>query len=70
MFQLSGFYCRRRAEGFRSPRALGRWTFGAYPKGPCTHILDTLALKYLYRDYFKAHVCITQSLQNPLAKEY
>ena len=26
------------------------------PKGPCTLIAYTLALKYLYRDYFKAKV--------------
>ena len=30
--------------------------FGAqrYRKGPCTQIVDTLAPKYLYRDYFAA----------------
>ena len=27
-----------------------------YPKGPCTQIVDTLAPKYLCRDYFKAKV--------------
>ena len=26
------------------------------PKGPCTQIVYTLALKYLYRDYIKAKV--------------
>ena len=26
------------------------------PKGPCTHIVDTLAPKYPNRDYFKAKV--------------
>ena len=25
-----------------------------YPKGPCAQTEDTLAPKYLYRDYFKA----------------
>ena len=29
------------------------------PKGPCTHIVYTLAPKYLYRDYFQAKVCTT-----------
>ena len=29
------------------------------PKGPCTQIVDTLALKYLNRDYFKAKVYTT-----------
>ena len=28
-----------------------------FPKGPCTHIVYTVAPKYLYRDYFKAKVC-------------
>ena len=28
------------------------------PEGPCTQIVDTLALKYLNRDYFKAKVYI------------
>ena len=27
-----------------------------FPKGPCTQIVYTLALKYLYRDYIKADV--------------
>ena len=27
-----------------------------FPKGPCTLIVDSLAPKYLYRDYFKAKV--------------
>ena len=26
------------------------------PKGPCAQTVYTLALKYLYRDYIKAHV--------------
>ena len=26
------------------------------PKGPCTHVAYTLALKYLYRDDLKANV--------------
>ena len=26
------------------------------PKGPCTYIVYTLALKHLYRDYFEAKV--------------
>ena len=26
------------------------------PKGPCTQIVSTLALRYLYRDYIKAKV--------------
>ena len=29
---------------------------GAFPEGPCTEIVYTLAPKYLYRDYFKAKV--------------
>ena len=29
---------------------------GTYPKDPCTQIVYTLALKYLYRDYIKAKV--------------
>ena len=28
----------------------------SYPEGPCTQIVYTLALKYLYRDYIKAKV--------------
>ena len=31
---------------------------GSTLKGPCAHIVCTLALKYLYRDYFKAKVYI------------
>ena len=27
-----------------------------YPKGPCTQIVDTLAQKYLYGEYFKGKV--------------
>ena len=30
-----------------------------YAKGPCTQTVDTLAPKYLYRDYFKANVSTT-----------
>ena len=26
------------------------------PKGPCTHMTDTLGPMYLYRKYFKANV--------------
>ena len=33
---------------FEAPRS--------FPKGPCTQIVDTLALKYLYKDYIKAKV--------------
>ena len=35
------------------------------PKGPCAHILDTLALNYLYRDYFKAHEYILYRHMDP-----
>ena len=31
---------------------------GWYPKGPCAQIVDTLAPKYVYRDYLKAKVPI------------
>ena len=30
--------------------------FEIYPEVPCTQIVHTLALKYLYRDYIKANV--------------
>ena len=43
-----------------SPPLLGTtWTVPLnipYPKGPCIQIVDALAPKYLYRDYFKAEV--------------
>ena len=34
------------------------WLFSSIllPNSPCTHIVDTLAPKYQYRDYFKATV--------------
>ena len=39
------------------PQTLGTQVFaGLIPEGPCTQIVDTLALKYLNRDYFKAKV--------------
>ena len=38
------------------------------PKGPCTQIVYTLALKYLYRDYIKAKV-YTIWVHGPLGAE-
>ena len=39
----------------------------AYPLGPCTQVVYTLAPKYLYRDYFKAKAQ-TIWVRGPLGK--
>ena len=52
MFRVQDF-CGLGLVGF-----FGIWRFRGlgFPKGPCTHIVYTLAPKYLYRDYIKDNV--------------
>ena len=45
--------CKIRSEHIASQTSL---SFSAYPKGPCAQIVNTLAPKYLCRDYFKSNV--------------
>ena len=47
---------RGHTSGARSGSFRGFTFKDKYPKGPCTQIVYTLALKYLYRDYIKANV--------------
>ena len=51
------------------PLIEGLWKVGVEinRKGPCTQIVKTLALKYLFRDYFKAKV-YTIWAHGPLGK--
>ena len=45
----------------------GQWQV-LNPKGPCAHIVYTLAPMYLYRDYFKANV-YTIRVHGPLGEQ-
>ena len=42
------------AQAAVAPRALQNSFMTTVPKAPCTHIVYISALKYLYRDPFKA----------------
>ena len=51
-----GFECSGLGYIEPKPFSLASGSVKASPKGPCTKIVCTLALKYLYRDYIKAKV--------------
>ena len=50
------YYRTRLRSRFKEPSELLRPSMFASSKGPCTQIVYTLALKYLYRDYTEAKV--------------
>ena len=54
---LHGETCSRSQHGRSRPAAQEISTTSLlFPKGPCTQIVYTLALKYSYRDYIKAKI--------------